>query len=110
MISARVCDVFPGMLIIPSLLLFDERVLSRIDYERRQRTLLVLHCKARFNVKKSPCPFEQSPRVTLSAAKSLSRAAARSFAALRMTGLGATNQLERLYKMPGYGLPANPDN
>ena len=46
-------------------------------------------------VKKSPCQFEQSHRVTLSpfaslrvnSAKGLSRAAARSFAALRMTGL-----------------------
>ena len=38
-------------------------------------------------VKKSPCQVEQSHSVTLSEAKGLSRSAARSFAALRMTGL-----------------------
>src|SRR6266699_2081557 len=53
MISARVCDVLPGMIIISSLLLFDKRVLSRYLYERHQRTLLVIHSKQNWSGHKS---------------------------------------------------------
>src|SRR5205807_9581042 len=61
MISARVCGLLPVVLIIASLLLFNMRVLSRNDQERRQRTLLVLYCRQnRFECKSQ---FETSPPV-----------------------------------------------